>query len=209
MQSILWLVKLLCTSLSLYLPFSLSISLKCPSISSVLKAFSTVKNSALVLFYASLGQHSVQVSLVGFQWPINANWVNPFCLSLTLSPPSFPFFSSLRIVELGNIWRRFLGGLIGPNSSRFLWPSRGITPAQLPLSLLPFCLLSNPLPLLVQLLWLAALRFVIDGQRLCKSQWPLPHCSSSKCAELRNYGKLATGLDTVGQTTSFVIIGSA
>lgn len=58
-------------SLSLFLSNSLflyfSISLKCPSISGVLKAFSTVKNSALVLFYASLGQHFVQVSLVGFQ----------------------------------------------------------------------------------------------------------------------------------------------
>lgn len=59
----------------------------------------------------------------------------------------FPFSSSLRIVELGNIWRRFLGGLISPNSSRFLWPSRGITPAQLPLSLLPPSLpLSYPFP---------------------------------------------------------------
>lgn len=60
-------------------------------------------------------------------------------IGLTLSPFPFPFyhplfslFSSLRIVELGNIWRRFLGSLISPKNSRFLWPSRGITPAHLP-----------------------------------------------------------------------------
>lgn len=60
-------INIMTCQIIVYFSNSLSISLKCPSISGVLKAFSTVKNSALVLFYASLGQHSVQVSLVGFQ----------------------------------------------------------------------------------------------------------------------------------------------
>lgn len=111
-------------------------------------------------------------------------------------PHSFPPPSTLRIIELGNIWRRFLGALISPRSSRFLWPSRGIP---LPLIPTPLC---RPLPAVMTRCSVICDWWPRHGQRLCKSQWPLPH---SKCAELRNYGKLAT-LDTVGETTSFVII---
>lgn len=70
----------------LFLPFL------CLSLFSVLKAW--LKNRALVSFYASLGPHSVQVCWLlpraGFQWPINANWVNPLPAPFTSFFPS-PF----------------------------------------------------------------------------------------------------------------------
>lgn len=68
-------------------------------------------------------------------------------------PYSFPPPPTLRIVELGNIWRRFLGALISPRAADFYDPTEVYPYLQYPPRSAAHC----------QLLWLAAVRFVIDG----------------------------------------------